>query len=54
MTDSLVASRYDDVLARLRGPHKVGKACPRKPWMLVTTLDADKGVCGACGEAVKG
>lgn len=48
-----VAERYDDELARRRGPHAVGKACPRKPWMLVTTMDADKGRCGACGDEVK-
>lgn len=50
---TLTQCRYDDALARLNGPHAVGKPCPRKPWMLVTTLDRDKGVCGACGEAVK-
>jgi hypothetical protein len=44
---------YDDRLERLRGPHAVGKPCPRKPWMLVTTLDLDKGRCGACGGKVK-
>jgi hypothetical protein len=44
---------YDDRLERLHGPHAVGKPCPRKPWMLVTTLDLDKGRCGACGGEVK-
>ncbi len=52
MSKRSIAERYDDVLARLRGPHKIGRPCPRKPWMLVTTLDADKGVCGACGGEV--
>ncbi len=41
-----------NALARLRGPHKIGKPCPRRPWMLVTTLDDDRGICEACGEVL--
>lgn len=32
-----------------RGPHEVGKPCPRKPHMTVSTLDFERGKCGACG-----
>ncbi len=32
-----------------RSPYEVGKPCPEKPWMLVTTLDLQTAKCGACG-----
>lgn len=52
MSREEIANRYDDAIARLRIRHRIGKPCPRKPWMLFTTLDHGKGRCGACGEPV--
>lgn len=48
------AARHDDTLARLRGPHAVGKPCPRQSYMMVTTLDIERGRCGACGNVIGG
>ncbi len=35
--------------ATRRSPHKLGKPCPKQPWMSVSTLDIERGKCGACG-----